>query len=121
MQHVLIGRNPGCVEPDQRTVGYEIAPRGQAVVEMVGGNVSQVCQSRRQQHRVVIDESHQQQPRYRILPCVEEQVDLALLASNVPLVKIKEVVNIVQDPHPERHTSSCRRTGNSPNANSDAR
>ena len=59
VEHVVIGRDAGSVESDERPVGYEITPGGQTVVEMVGGDVSQVSQRRRQQQRVIINEAHQ--------------------------------------------------------------
>ena len=58
----MFGRDSGRIELNHRPVGDEITPRPQAIVEMVGGDVSQVSKHSRQQQRVIIGESHYQEP-----------------------------------------------------------
>ncbi len=45
----MVWRNPRYVEPDPCSVGQEVTPGRQPVVEMVGCDVTQMLQSRRQQ------------------------------------------------------------------------
>ena len=51
------GSDAGGFEPDEGAVGDGITPRRDAVVEVVGGNMTQVCQSRREKDRVIIEYS----------------------------------------------------------------
>ena len=68
----MIRGYPAGIKPDPYPVGDEISPRRDSVVKMVGGHMTEVCQSRRQQDRVIIEDSQQQEPDNRIFPGVEE-------------------------------------------------
>jgi len=73
MYHVVVGRDEGCVESDPCPVGHEITPRGQTVVEMIGGGMSLASQHRRQQNRVIVKDPNQQRADYEILLRVENR------------------------------------------------
>ena len=48
----------GCFESDEHPVGHGIAPGGDDVVGVVGGDVSQVSLRRGQKDRMIVDGSH---------------------------------------------------------------
>ena len=56
----MVGRDAFCFEACEDAIGDRIPPRGDVVVEVVGGNMTQVCQSRRENDRVIIEYSDQQ-------------------------------------------------------------
>ena len=89
-------------------------------MEVVGGHMSQVRHSRREQDWVVVEDSHQQQCNDRVFPGVEKSVHLAGLAAYVPLVEIEQVVNVGQHSYSKCDTPGSRRTRDSPDTRSDS-
>ena len=57
-------------------------------MEMVGRNVPHASNSRRKQDRVIIDEPKEEKRDYRVLPGVEDEIDLATSAAHVPLIEV---------------------------------
>ena len=73
----MVWRNPRYVEPDPCPVGQEVTPGRQPVVEMVGCDVTQMLQSRRQQV-----------PGEGVFPLVQKEEYLATFAPDILLVVI---------------------------------
>jgi hypothetical protein len=77
IEHIMVWRNPRYVEPDPCPVGQEVTPGRQPVVEMVGCDVTQMLQSRRQQV-----------PGEGVFPLVQKEEYLATFAPDILLVVI---------------------------------
>ena len=78
-----------CFKPSHKPEGDGISPRRHAVVKMIGGYVPQMRQRSGEKNGMVVEYADKKQPDYRILPSVEEQIDLVGLAADVPLVEIE--------------------------------
>ena len=77
IEHIMVRRDPRYVEPGPCPVGQVVTPGRQTVVEMVGCDVTQMLQSRRQQV-----------PGEGVFPLVQKEEYLATFAPDILLVVI---------------------------------
>ena len=73
----MVWRDPRYVEPDLCPVGQEVTPGRQPIVSLVGCDVTQMRQSRRQQ-----------EPGEGVFPLVQKEEYFATLAPDIPSVVV---------------------------------
>jgi len=77
--NIVVSRDANRIESDQRPIRYEITPSVKAIVELVGGYVSQVGQHYRHKDGVIKQEQQRKETGDPVPPSMEKRNSLPCL------------------------------------------